>query len=102
MSLQSTNRLSEGARIEIIIPPDISLQSWCDTEVLTTVSMQTDIYCEIDLRDNKIILSELFYSFGYDPQLEKTIAFRINDAIVRNPRSLIEDLSFTARTLEIN
>ena len=64
--------------------------------------MQTDIACEIDLRDNKIILNDLFYSFGYDPQLEKTIAFRINDAIVRNPGFLVEDLSFKARTLEIN
>ena len=75
VTMQSTTKLSQDARIELLIPKEVSLSSTCETDVITTVSMRSKIECTIDLRENKITLSDLFYSFGYDPQLEKVIKF---------------------------
>ena len=85
-----------------MIPKEVSLSSTCETDVFTTVSMRSKIECAIDLRENRITLSDLFYSFGYDPKLEKVIKFQLNDVILRNPSSLIENLNFTANTQEVN
>ena len=102
VTMQSTTKLSQDARIVLLIPKEVSLSSTCETDVFTTVSMRNNIECAIDLRENRITLSDLFYSFGYDPKLEKVIKFQLNDVIVRNPSSLIENLNFTANTQEVN
>ena len=70
------------------MPEEVALSSKCNTDVITTVSMRSEIECEIVLKDNTIILSDLFYSFGYDPKLEKVIMFMVKDVIIRNPTSL--------------
>ena len=102
MSLQSTNKLSDKASIEIIVPPEVILNSKCYPIVITSAAMRIDVKCEISPSDHRIVLTDSFYSFGYDPQLDRKIIFNITDVITKNPTSLLENLNFTVRTLEVN
>ena len=102
VSMQSTNKLSEDASIEITVPQEMTLSSECNPVVITLATVRSGITCEILPDENKIVFTDLFYSFGYDPQLDKVITINITDAITRNPSSLMSNLNFTARTLEIN
>ena len=84
------------------MPPEVTLSSTCHPVVLSTAAVRTNVACQIVRADSKIVLKNLFYSFGYDPQLDKVIRFNLTDVIAKNPSSLISTLSFTARTLEVN
>ena len=63
--------------------------------------MRRDFKCNVDQNSNTVILSELFHSYGYDPDLDKVLKIDLVDVISRNPSSVTPDLSFTVTAFDL-
>ena len=46
-------------------------------------------------------MSDLFYSYGYDPLIDKVLQFDLVDIIEKNPNSVTPDLAFIITTYDL-
>ena len=50
-----------------------------------------------------MFIYDLFYSYGYDPEIDKALIIDLIDIIAKNPSSVVPDLTFSVTTYdEIN
>lgn len=55
--------------------------------------------CQIEV--NKLLLEDLFYSYGYDPVLDREIKILFKDLITRNPPSAGESAPFVISSFDV-
>ena len=48
-----------------------------------------------------ILISDLFYSYGYDPIIDKALKIDFQNLITKNPTSVTPDLSFTVTSYDL-
>ena len=63
--------------------------------------MTSSFECVTSPSSSTILLSRLFYSYGYDPSLDKTLRVEFKDVIESNPSSVIPDLVFKVTTYDL-
>ena len=101
LSLLTTNGLSADARIEIKFPTEIGLASDCSAQTLTVQTMKLSAICSVSPASSLVVLSDLFYSYGYDPDMDKVLKLDLIDIISKNPASVSPNLAFTVTTLDL-
>ena len=63
--------------------------------------MKANAGCQSSPLSSVILLSDLFYSYGYDPLIDKVLQFDLVDIIERNPSSVTPGLAFTITTYDL-
>ena len=63
--------------------------------------MKADFKCESSPDLNVILISDIFYSYGYDPYIDKVLKFDLEDIIVKNPKSVTPGLVFKVTSYDL-
>ena len=63
--------------------------------------MRAGFTCSVSTTANMILISDLFYSYGYDPIIDKVLKINFQNLIAKNPTSVTPDLSFTVTSYDL-
>lgn len=63
--------------------------------------MRADLSCQSSNASHVILFKNLFYSYGYDPVLDKVLKLDLLDVITRNPASVTPDMTFVITTFDL-
>jgi hypothetical protein len=85
-TVQPTNKLSQEGRIVVTIPPEFMTNSNSTVVPVTLKNLDgSKIECISNSTSNKLLVRQLFYSFGYTPKVDGTISFNLTNIIAANP-----------------
>ena len=63
--------------------------------------MRASFTCSSSQFSHIILISDLFYSYGYDPLIDKVLKIDFKNIIAKNPTSVTPDLSFTVTSYDL-
>jgi len=62
--------------------------------------MRPDFKCQLVSSASTIVLTDLFYSYGYNPESDGPLAVNFVNLIAKNPASVFPELNFTVTTFD--
>lgn len=102
VTLLPDHKLSQDGRVIFTLPTDFGLQSASPVLASSVKSLNTTfIECLANTTTNRVLVRNLFYSFGYSPKVDGQLVFNLTSIIARNPSLTITGASIKVQTYDL-
>ena len=63
--------------------------------------MRSEFDCAVRPGFSSLLVTKLFYNYGYDPNVDQKIVINFIDIVDRNPQSVLPELTFSVTTYDL-